>query len=78
MKQDSKSESVSDKAQLRQISDWLKTVKFKRKLLGGVDEADVWKKIEELNALYEKILYAERCKNKSKALTEEGYKDDHP
>ena len=78
MKQDSKSESVSDKAQLRQISDWLQTVKFKRKLFGGVDEADVWKKIEELNALYEKMLYAERCEKESIALTEKGYKDDQP
>ena len=33
------------------IASFLKTVKFKRKLFGGVDEKDVWKKIDELNEL---------------------------
>ncbi len=44
------------------IEDWLKTTKFKKKLLGGVDEADVWKKIGELNSLYEAALSAERAR----------------
>ena len=44
------------------IENWLKTTTFKKKLLGGVDEADVWKKIGELNSLYEAALAAERAR----------------
>ncbi len=40
------------------IIGWLCRVKFKRRLFGGIDEADVWRKIEELNALYEAALWA--------------------
>lgn len=43
---------------LAEIAEWLKTVKFKRTTFGGVSEADVWKKISELNSLYEKALIA--------------------
>lgn len=41
---------------------WIKKLKFKKKLIGGVDEADVLKKIEELNSLYEKALLNERTR----------------
>ncbi|MCF0259257.1 MAG: hypothetical protein HUJ54_05305 [Erysipelotrichaceae bacterium] len=44
------------------IASFLKTVKFKRKLFGGVDEKDVWKKIDELNELYKAELRAERAR----------------
>lgn len=44
------------------IIQWIKNLKFKRKLLGGVDEADVLKKIEELNSLYEAALLSERAR----------------
>lgn len=40
------------------VYEWLKNVKFKRVRFGGVDEADVWKKIAELNGLYEKMIIA--------------------
>ena len=43
---------------LNEIKEWLKSVSFKRARFGGVDEADVWKKINELNGLYEKVLIA--------------------
>lgn len=39
-----------------EIEEWLQTVKFKKVKFGGVDEADVWRKIDELNSLYEKAL----------------------
>ena len=35
------------------IIQWFRTVKFRKNLLGGVDEAAMWKKLEELYALYE-------------------------
>lgn len=41
---------------------WLKETKFKRAIFGGVRESDVWKKIGELNALYEAALSAERAR----------------
>ena len=40
----------------KEIKDWVKKLKFKKKIFGGVDEEDVLKKMEELNALYEKAL----------------------
>lgn len=48
--------------QQQTIADWLQQVKFKRSFIGGVREEDVWKKISELNALYEKALAAERIR----------------
>lgn len=40
----------------------MKTVRFKWAVIGGVQEADVWKKIAELNELYEAALVAERAR----------------
>ncbi len=42
-----------------EVLDMIKNLKFKKKFFGGVDEADVWKKIYELNRLYEKLIIAE-------------------
>lgn len=44
------------------IQKWLKQVRFKKTLFGGVNEADLWKKIAELNSLYEAALSAERAR----------------
>lgn len=44
------------------IQKWLKQVRFKKTLFGGVNEADLWKKIAELNSLYEAALSAERSR----------------
>ena len=41
---------------------WLKTVKFRRVLFGGIDEAQMWKKLEELDRLYEAAISAERAR----------------
>ena len=38
---------------------WFRTVKFRKVLIGGVDEAQIWKKLEELNKLYEAAISAE-------------------
>ncbi|MBR3423473.1 MAG: hypothetical protein IKG80_03175 [Clostridia bacterium] len=45
------------------VLDWIGGVSFKRKRFGGVDETDVWRKIGELNRLYEKLLIAERARS---------------
>ncbi len=46
----------------QKMLEWLKTVRFRRALVGGLDEADVWKKLEELNNLYDACLVAERAR----------------
>lgn len=44
------------------IIEWLKKVRFRKQLFGGVSEQDVWKKIDELNKLYDAALVAERIR----------------
>ena len=44
------------------IIQWFRTVKFRKNLLGGVDEAAMWKKLEELYTLYEAAIRAERTR----------------
>lgn len=43
------------------VARYLSELKFKRAPFGGVDEADVWKKIERLCELYEESIYTERA-----------------
>lgn len=40
---------------IEDISKILKEIKFKKKLFGGVDELDVWNKIESLNLEYKEL-----------------------
>lgn len=51
----------SSKEQL-EINEWLKNVRFQKSLVGGVNEQDVWKKIQQLNEMYEVALKAERIR----------------
>ena len=44
------------------IASWLKTLRFKKRLFGGADEADVWKKLNQLNQMYEQLLEEERLR----------------
>ena len=43
-----------------EIYKWLQNITFEKSFFGGVDESDVWKKIQELNQLYEKALIVEK------------------
>lgn len=45
-----------------EIVQWLRKVKFRKNLLGGVDEVQMWKKLEELYALYAAAIRAERTR----------------
>lgn len=49
-------------AEQQEILDWFQSVKFRKKLIGGVDEVHVWKKLEELNNLYDASIRAERAR----------------
>lgn len=46
----------------QEIVEWLRTVKFRKKLLGGVDEVQMWRKLEELYGLYAAAIRAERAR----------------
>ena len=46
----------------KDIVTWIRKLKFKKKIFGGVDEDDVLKKIGELNSLYETALLNERAR----------------
>ena len=46
----------------QKIAEWLRTVKFRKQMIGGISEQDVWQKIEQLNEMYEKALSAERAR----------------
>ena len=41
---------------------WFQTVKFRKVLIGGVDEAHLFKKLEELNQIYDSAISAERAR----------------
>ena len=56
-----KEKEVLNQEQLS-IINWLKTVKFRKQIIGGVNEEDVWKKIHQLNEMYEAALRAERIR----------------
>lgn len=44
------------------IAEWIEEVRFRKKFFGGLSEEDVWKKIEDLNNMYEASLEAERVR----------------
>lgn len=46
------------------VARYLSDLKFKCASFGGVDEADVWKKIEKLCELYEESIYTERAERR--------------
>lgn len=56
------SKTTSGTPQQEQLIVWLKSVKFKRCLWGGVSEKDVWEKIQELHTLYTNALNAEKIR----------------
>lgn len=64
MKNENRGQEKSKKLNHEQqrIADWLATVRFRKRLLGGIDENDVWKKLEQLNNMYESALSAERAR----------------
>ncbi len=59
------------------IVPWLQKVRFRKCLFGGVNEADVWKKLEELNAMYETALAAERARYDALLEAQKKAGDDH-
>ena len=44
------------------IAAWLREVKFRKRVFGGVDEADVWERFRALNDMYREAWIAERAR----------------
>ncbi len=47
---------------IEDISKFIKDIKFKKKLFGGVDELEVWNKIEALNLEYKELYQIQQAK----------------
>ena len=57
-----KKAELSTNPEYETVATWLKNVRFKKKIAGGLDPDDVWKKLDELNTLYENALISERAR----------------
>ena len=44
---------------MEEIAGWLKELKFRKKIIGGVDEVNVWHKLDELQAQYQSAFDAQ-------------------
>lgn len=47
------------------VAAYIKGMRFKRRLFGGVDEADVWRQIELLHKEYESVFLAQELEYKN-------------
>ena len=63
MARDSRKPREAMSREQRRIAEYLKQVKFRKQLFGGVSERDVWKKIGELNEMFNAALVAERARH---------------
>lgn len=45
---------------MKNIADAISAMKFRKKIFGGVDEADVWRQLENLQRLYQ-LVYDEQA-----------------
>lgn len=56
---------------LEDVAQYIKKMRFRKKLFGGLDEADVWRQIELLHHEYEAVFIAQEIKHKEE-LEREG------
>lgn len=60
---------------LDSITDIFKKMKFKKKMLGGVDERDVWRQLDKLQKEYKEVYDAKGIEETKDDITPEtGYK----
>ena len=55
-------EDINLAKKIEDISKFIKEIKFKKKLFGGVDELEVWNKIEALNLEYKELYQIQQAK----------------
>lgn len=48
---------------MEDVAHYIENMRFRKKLFGGVDEADVWKKIEALHREYEAVFLAQEIRH---------------
>lgn len=46
----------------QELAEWFHTVKFHKVIVGGVDERQLWRKLEELHGIYDTAIRAERVR----------------
>lgn len=46
----------------QELKEFIKNLKFKKKLVGGVDEVDVWNKLEAIEKEYQRLLDIQKAK----------------
>lgn len=54
---------------MEEIADYMKTMRFHKKIFGGVDETDVWRQLEKLQTEYRSAFEAQQ--EQSRALIRE-------
>lgn len=59
--------------QLEDIAAYIESLSFRKKLLFGVDEGDVWKKIQQLHGYYQEVMTLQE--EKYQAVIEEKNKE---
>lgn len=50
------------------IADCLRTLKFRRQLLGGIREKDIWQQLKHLEECYEEVLREELYQHQKQVL----------
>lgn len=56
------SELIPVNPEHERLINWMQTVKFRKTMIGGINEVQLWKKLEELNQIYDAALRAERVR----------------
>lgn len=56
---------------MEDVARYIKRMKFRKRLFGGVDEADVWRQLEALHKEYEAVFTRQELKYET--LLEEAY-----
>lgn len=62
---------------MEDVAKHIEKMRFRRKLFGGVDEADVWQKIEQLHREYEAVFIAQQVRYEEMLRAMTGMEDEY-
>ena len=57
---------------MKDISNLLKNLKFRKKMFGGIDEKDVWRKLDELQEEYQNVYDAKGTAKEAEDIDDPG------
>ena len=60
--EESRAPNITRSRTMEDVAEYISKMRFKKKLFGGVDEADVWRQIEELHREYEAVFLAQEIR----------------